>query len=71
MANFAIVEGTTVVNCIIAENIETAQQVVGVGKTCVEYVIPETGDLYSNENFIKPVRPQVDLQVAWAMDLGN
>ena len=71
MANFAIIEGTTVVNCIIADNLETAQAIAGNGKNCVEYIIPESGDLYSNNAFVKTPKPQVDLQVAWAMDLGN
>ena len=68
MKNFAIIDGTEVINTITAENSTIAQQVVGLSKTVVEFVIPEVNDQYIDGQFIKQSKPQV--QLSWAVDLG-
>jgi hypothetical protein len=68
MKNFAIIDGTEVINTITAENSTIAQQVVGLSKTVVEFVIPEVNDQYIDGQFIKQFKPQV--QLSWAVDLG-
>ena len=52
MATFAVLDGETVINLIVADSKEDAESVSE--KTCVEYVVPEIGYTYTNETFVKP-----------------
>ena len=57
MANFAIIDGDTVINTIIAESKSIAEEITG--KTCVEYSSSdkaEMGGTYKNNTFI-PKKP--------------
>lgn len=53
MANFAVIDGINVVNTIVCESKEVAEQVTG--KTCIEYSDndrAETGGTFENNKFI-------------------
>lgn len=50
---FAIIENNIVVNLIVAESLEIAEQVTGL--TCIEYYVPKIGDSYIDNNFISPI----------------
>jgi hypothetical protein len=55
MATYAVIENNKVINKIIADTIEIAEEVTG--KTCVEYNETKTVDIdfsYDGTNFIPP-----------------
>ena len=56
MPSFAVLNGDTVVNKIVADSKEIAEEFSGL--TCVEYAnqppYPEIGYTYDGENFNKP-----------------
>jgi hypothetical protein len=56
MLNFAVIEGENILNTIVAESKEIAEQVTG--KQCVEFTteLAEPGGTYVNEIFI-PRKP--------------
>jgi hypothetical protein len=53
MPNYAIVEDSKVLNVIVADSKELAEEISG--KTCVEYTVEpaESGGTYENGRFIK------------------
>lgn len=56
MANFAVLDGINVINIIVAESKEIAEEVTG--KTCIEYTnenIAGVGFNYIDGQFIEPV----------------
>ena len=60
MANFAVMSGDTVVNCIVADNLETAMALTN--STCVEYTDENPGGigmLYVDGQFIVKPEPEV------------
>jgi hypothetical protein len=63
---FAIIEGTNVINTIVADSLETVETVLKTGQICVEYFIPRLEDSYINESF---VRTSVEnfKKVSWGM----
>ena len=60
MANFAVTEGNNVVNTIIADSKEIAEQITG--KTCIKYTNEpaEIGGTYINGIFTQAPRPEED-----------
>jgi hypothetical protein len=54
MANFAVLDGINVVNVIVADSLEIAEEVTS--KTCVEYTNENAtpGGTYENEIFLQP-----------------
>jgi hypothetical protein len=59
MANFAVINGENVINTILAESKETAEQITGF--TCIEYTTEpaETGGTYINGVFAKAPFPEI------------
>lgn len=57
MAKFAVIDGSLVINTILAESKEIAEQITG--KTCVEFTTEpaEVGGTYSNGEFAPTERP--------------
>lgn len=57
MAKFAVIEGSLVINTILAESKEIAEQVTG--KTCVEFTTEpaDVGGTYLDGVFTQSVRP--------------
>jgi len=54
--NYAVIENNVVVNIIVADSLEIAEQ--ATGQTCVEYTDENSaviGYTYDGENFIAPV----------------
>jgi hypothetical protein len=54
--NFAVIKKDNVVNIIVADSLETAEEATGL--TCVEYTnetIVGIGYTYDGSNFIRPV----------------
>lgn len=52
--NYAVLEGKDVINTIVADSLEIAQEITG--KTCVEYSdteFAEPGGTYENKKFIQ------------------
>jgi hypothetical protein len=66
MTNYAVVEGTNVINTIVADSKEVAEEVTG--KTCIEFTTEpaEAGGTYENGTFIrkKPFE-------SWVLDEEN
>jgi hypothetical protein len=56
MKNFAVIEGTSVLNTLVADSLEVAEQITG--KTCIEFTDEpaEIGGTYENGTF-KPKKP--------------
>ena len=54
MANFAVLDGITVVNVIVADSLSIAEEVTS--KTCIEYTNETVaiGDTYENGVFLHP-----------------
>ncbi len=56
MPSYAVLHGNTVVNLIVADSKEIAEEFSG--STCIEYAntppYPEIGYIYDGENFNKP-----------------
>jgi hypothetical protein len=63
MANFAVIEGENVVNTIIANSKEIAEQITG--KTCIKYTNEpaETGGTYINGIFTQAPKPIEDISI--------
>ena len=61
MAKFAVIEGSLVVNTILAENKESAEQITG--KTCIEFTDEpaEVGGSYADGVFTPTERPVTPL----------
>jgi hypothetical protein len=57
VANFAVIDGTNVINTILAESKEIAEQITG--KTCIEFTneLAETGGTYIDGVFAHAERP--------------
>lgn len=56
MANYAVIDNNIVINIIVADTKEVAEQVTGL--TCVEYTDENPAGIgwsYDGENFIAPV----------------
>lgn len=56
MKNFAVIEDKSVINVIIADSKEIAEQ--ATGKTCIEYTEENPAGIgwtYENNNFIAPI----------------
>lgn len=56
MADFAVIQDDKVINCIVAESKEIAENVTGL--LCVEYTLenaPSIGFTWDGNNFIPPV----------------
>jgi len=66
MANFAVLDGENVINTIVADSKEIAEQITG--KVCIEYTTEnaETNGTYINEKFI-PRKPYP----SWVLDEHN
>ena len=47
---FALINNSFVINLIVAESLEIAEEVTGFN--CVEYYVPKIGDRYINNEFI-------------------
>jgi hypothetical protein len=52
MATFAVLDGTLVENCVVADTKATAEEVTG--KTCVEYFMVGPGWTYVDGKFEPP-----------------
>ena len=52
MATFAVLDGTLVENCVVADTKAIAEEVTG--KTCVEYFMVTPGWSYVDEKFVPP-----------------
>lgn len=52
MKNFAVIKDSKVINCIVAESKESAEQITG--ETCIEYFLISIGWSYSNGVFSPP-----------------
>jgi hypothetical protein len=65
---FAIIENGVVVNCIVADDLQTAESFSSEGQTCVEFIDVDRGDTYVDGNFVKTPKPPLEL--SWAMS-GN
>jgi hypothetical protein len=50
---FAVIKNNLVVNLIVAESLEIAEEVTG--STCIEYYAPKIGNMYSDGQFIPSV----------------
>ena len=50
MKNFAVIENGIVVNCIVSDTKELAEELTGL--TCIEYFIPQVGDQFNGTIFI-------------------
>lgn len=63
MANFAVIEGENVINTIVADSKEIAEQVTG--KTCIKYTNEpaEIGGTYINGIFTRAPRPEEDTPI--------
>ena len=61
MAKFAVIDGSLVINTILAESKEIAEQITG--KTCIEFTTEpaEVGGTYSNGVFTPTERPVTPL----------
>ena len=68
MKTFAIIEDGVVVNCIVANDLQTAESFSSEEQTCIEFVDVDRGDRYVDGNFIKTPKPELEL--SWAMS-GN
>lgn len=53
---FAVIEDGTVINLIVAESLEIAEEVTGL--VCVEYFIPKIGDEYIDGEFVPLILDQ-------------
>jgi hypothetical protein len=47
---FAVIEDNVIINLIVAESLENAEEVTGL--ECVEYYTPKIGDGYINGEFV-------------------
>ena len=68
MKTFAIIENGVVVNCIVANDLQTAESFSSEEQTCIEFVDVDRGDRYVDGNIIKTPKPELEL--SWAMS-GN
>ena len=61
MAYFAVIEEGKVINTIVADSVEIAEQVTG--KVCVEYQFepggPQIGWTYNGTEFSQPTPPEI------------
>jgi hypothetical protein len=63
--HFAVIEGDTVVNCIVADSQEVANSVVAEGQACIEFVPIKRNTRYVDGQFIAQEPETVEL--SWAM----